>query len=119
MHMAQHIRHCRDELNQVAQILLNPAAGPMLLCQAGLERAVGWLMTAQSSLAELGPGSQPATHHEIHELKADLVRVNTLLQQAANLQMGWTQLVAGTAGTYTQRGEQEPATALYRVAFRG
>jgi hypothetical protein len=101
---------CRDavvRLQQMRQLLVDPKPEVLERCQAELGRVT----IALAALVSSGvTGASLELRNSLNEIKAIAGLLQTQIQHASNLCLGWNQLWLGTGAGYTERGLPIAAT---------
>jgi hypothetical protein len=99
------VRQARASVREAQVELLTPTPEALDRCGPPLQRATRSLEALAQALKSGAQGGHPDLRSALNELSKEVVRVATLLENAAGFYLGWARwLFAATCG-YTAQGE--------------
>jgi len=108
-HLQETVRHARTQL-------ISPTPENLEQCRTRLDEAVNLLRRLQTSLPSGDFRHDSSLRAPLGELRAEIARLNILLDGAAAFHTGWVRLAASMVAGYTADGtpgQPEPARSVW------
>ena len=99
------IGQVRRLLSEASDWLKTPDSASVSSCADCLDQAVDRLLVFEVHAQRADPVERPILLSQMHELRRELHQVGALLAQAAQLQIGWAQLLGAVPTRYDSQGQ--------------
>ncbi len=114
-----HLEQARARIVLAQQCLLAPNAEALDRCSSCL-RAVGdHLKSFSRALAKPGKAEKKALLASAASVRAELLHLNTMLQRAATMYLGWIERLSASKCGYTRKGAPARLTCSQQYVIKG
>jgi len=110
------VQHLQETVRQARAHLVSPTPENLDQCRTRLDEAVSQLRRLQSALPSGNFRDDASLRAPLGELRAEIARLNILLDGAAAFHTGWVRLAASMVAGYTADGtpgQPEPARRVW------
>lgn len=102
--LIEEIRQVRRLLSEASRTLETPTSDSVSACAGCLDQAIDRIVDFEVHARRAPESERPALLTEMHALRRELRLVGSLLAQAAQLQIGWAQLLGAIPASYDSQG---------------
>ncbi len=103
--LVDEVRGIRRLLTEASRELETPTADSMSACADRLHEAISLLADVERLALRAPESDRLVLREEVHALRRELHLIGRLLAQAAQLQIGWAQLLGAIPASYNATGK--------------